>query len=194
MIIRLVGIMKGCGADGIAVIVNGENPETVSLLKGLPVDLVVKKTPTPMHSLMELAPYLEGDRFCVTTVDTVFSENRFRLMMDEFSKTPFDGLMGVTSLIDDEKPLYVDVDSDMMICGFHDMQDGLRYVSAGIYALKAPALEVLGKCVGSGQTRMRYFQRRLLEAGMMLKAFDMGPVVDVDHVSDVARAQEIAKL
>jgi NDP-sugar pyrophosphorylase family protein len=194
MIERLVRIMNNCGADKIAVIVNGENPETVSLLKSLPVDLVVKKTPTPMHSLMELAPYLEGDRFCVTTVDTVFSESRFRLMMDEFSASPFDGLMGVTSLIDDEKPLYVGTDSEMMITGFHDSQDECRYVSAGIYALKPQVLDVLRGCLESGQTRMRYFQRQLLEAGMRLKAFDMGQVVDVDHVSDVARAQEIAKL
>ena len=194
MIERLIRIMNTCGAQRIAVIVNGENPETVSLLKSLPVDLVVKKTPTPMHSLMELAPYLEGDRFCVTTVDTVFSESRFRLMMDEFSASPFDGLMGVTSLIDDEKPLYVGTDSEMMITGFHDSQDECRYVSAGIYALKPQALDVLRGCLESGQTRMRYFQRQLLEAGMRLKAFDMGQVVDVDHVSDVARAQEIAKL
>jgi len=194
MIERLARIMTDCGAERVAVIVNGENPETVSLLRSLPVDLVVKKTPTPMHSLMELAPYLDGDRFCVTTVDTVFSQGRFRAMMQEFSKTSFDGLMGVTSLIDDEKPLYVDVDSDMMIRGFHDSQDGCRFVSAGIYALKASALDVLKECVESGQTRMRYFQRRLLESGMNLKAFDMGQVVDVDHVSDVLKAQEIAKL
>ena len=193
MVERLICIMQSCGADNIAVIVNGENPDTVSLLKSMPVDLVVKKTPTPMHSLMELAPYLEGDRFCVTTVDTVFSADHFRAMMEEFSNTSFDGLMGVTSLIDDEKPLYVDVGGDMMIKGFHDSQDGCRFVSAGIYALKASALDVLKECVESGQTRMRYFQRRLLEAGMNLKAFDMGQVVDVDHVSDVLRAQEIAK-
>lgn len=178
MVERLICIMQSCGADNIAVIVNGENPDTVSLLKSMPVDLVVKKTPTPMHSLMELAPYLEGDRFCVTTVDTVFSADRFRAMMEEFSNTSFDGLMGVTSLIDDEKPLYVDVGGDMMIKGFHDSQDGCRFVSAGIYALKASALDVLKECVESGQTRMRYFQRRLLEAGMNLKAFDMGQVVD----------------
>ena len=194
MVERLVRIMQSCGANNIAVIVNGENPETVTLLKGLPVDLVVKKTPTPMHSMMELAPYLEGDRFCVTTVDTVFSQSRFRAMMDEFSRSPLDGLMGVTSLIDDEKPLYVGVDSDMMITGFHDSQDDCAYVSAGIYALRSDALDVLKGCLESGQTRMRYFQRQLLEAGMRLKAFDMGQVVDVDHVSDVARAQEIAKL
>jgi len=198
MIERLARIMMDCGAERIAVIVNGENPETVRLLEGLaaelPIDLVVKRTSSPMHSLMELAPYLGSDRFCVTTVDTVFSASRFGLMMDELSKTPLDGLMGVTSLIDDEKPLYVDTDSDMMIKGFHDTQDGCRFVSAGIYALKADALKVLEGCIGSGQTRMRYFQRQLLESGMRLKAFDMGQVVDVDHVSDVRRAQEIAML
>jgi hypothetical protein len=39
---------------------------------------------------------------------------------------------------------------------------------------------------------MRYFQRRLLEVGMRLKAFDMGRVIDVDHVGDIEKAQEIA--
>ena len=198
MIERLARIMDGCGAERIAVIVNGENPETVHLMERLatemPIDLVVKRTPSPMHSLMELAPYLGNDRFCVTTVDTVFGESRFRDMMREFSVTEYDGLMGVTSLIDDEKPLYVDADSDMMIKGFYDSQNGCRYVSAGIYALKAEAIDILKGCLESGQTRMRYFQRQLLEAGLQLKAFDMGQVVDVDHVSDVARAQEIAKI
>jgi len=198
MIERLIRIMSDCGAESVAVIINGENPETVDLLNSLaqkiPIDLVVRKTPTPMHSMMELAPYLGGDRFCVTTVDTVFSASLFRSMMDEFARTPHDGLMGVTQLIDDEKPLYVDADQDMMIKGFHDSEDGCRYVSAGIYALKAQALEVLKGCVDSGHTRMRYFQRRLLETGFRLKAFDMGQVVDVDHISDVERAQKIAAI
>ena len=198
MIERLVRIFMDCGAERIAVIVNGKSLETVRLLKRLadakPIDLVVKSTPTPMHSLMELVPYLGTDRFCVTTVDTVFPVSRFRAMMDEFSKTPYDGIMGVTSFIDDEKPLYVDTDDDMMIRGFLDEKAGCRFVSAGIYALKASALDVLKGCVESGQTRMRYFQRQLLESGMRLKAFDMGQVVDVDHVSDIAKAERIAVL
>ena len=146
-----------------------------------------------MHSLMELAPYLGQDRFCVTTVDTVFQESRFRAMVDEFSNTPFDGLMGVTAFVDDEKPLYVETDKTMTITGFHDTRNDCRFVSAGIYALKAPALDVLAECLESGQTRMRYFQRKLLEAGMRLKAFDMGQVVDVDHVCDIKKAQKIAQ-
>lgn len=196
MIERLARIFMNCGADRIAVIVNDRNPDTVSYVRRMsahmPVDLVVKSTPTPMHSLMELAPYLGRERFCVTTVDTVFRENELADMMKAFESTSYDGLMGVSSLIDDEKPLYVDTDRDMLIRGFLDEQGGCRYVSAGIYALKAQALDVLAQCLESGQTRMRYFQRRLLEEGMRLKAFDMGRVIDVDHVGDIEKAQEIA--
>ena len=196
MIERLARIFMNCGADRIAVIVNDRNPDTASYVRRMsahmPIDLVVKSTPTPMHSLMELAPYLGRERFCVTTVDTVFRENELADMMKAFESTSYDGLMGVTSLIDDEKPLYVDTDSDMLIRGFLDEQGGCRYVSAGIYALKAQALDVLARCLESGQTRMRYFQRRLLEEGMRLKAFDMGRVIDVDHVGDIEKAQEIA--
>ena len=118
--------------------------------------------------------------------------NRFQAMMQEFGRAPYDGLMGVTSFIDDEKPLYVDVDDDMMIRGFLDEKASCRFVSAGIYALKAPAIEILKDCVKSGQTRMSYFQRQLLESGLHLKAFDMGQVIDVDHVSDIAKANQIA--
>ena len=196
MIERLARIFMNCGADRIAVIVNDRNPDTASYVRRMsahmPVDLVVKSTPTPMHSLMELAPYLGRERFCVTTVDTVFREKELADMMKAFESTSYDGLMGVTSLIDDEKPLYVDTDSDMLIRGFLDEQGGCRFVSAGIYALKAQALDVLAQCLESGQTRMRYFQRRLLEEGMRLKAFDMGRVIDVDHVGDIEKAQEIA--
>lgn len=196
MIERLARIFMNCGADRIAVIVNDRNPDTVSYVRRMsahmPIDLVVKSTPTPMHSLMELAPYLGRERFCVTTVDTVFREKELADMMKAFESTSYDGLMGVTSLIDDEKPLYVDTDSDMLIRGFLDEQGGCRYVSAGIYALKAQALDVLARCLESGQTRMRYFQRRLLEEGMRLKAFDMGRVIDVDHVGDIEKAGEIA--
>ena len=44
---------------------------------GVEVDLVVKSTPSSMHSFFELAPSLEGSDFCLTTVDTIFREKEF---------------------------------------------------------------------------------------------------------------------
>ena len=37
---------------------------------------------------------------------------------------------------------------------------------------------------------MRNFQRALLWAGLRLKAFPMGKVMDVDHISDIKKAEK----
>ncbi|MBO7589839.1 MAG: NTP transferase domain-containing protein [Bacteroidaceae bacterium] len=196
MIERLAGILMRQDADRIAVIINEQSPDTRALLESMslrmPIDFVVRDTPSPMHSLLALAPFLACDRFCAMTVDTVFQEKRFSEMVSEFKQTGFDGIMGVTSFVDDEKPLYVGVDESMVIKGFHDLAEGCRFVSAGVYCLKPAALDVLSECVESGGRRMRLFQRSLIEEGMRLKAFDLGRVIDVDHLSDVQKAGQIA--
>ena len=39
--------------------------------------------------------------------------------------------------------------------------------------------------------RMRRFQRAMVETGFRLRAYSLGKVIDVDHASDVAKAQEL---
>ena len=101
----------------------------------------------------------------------------------------FDGMMGVTTLIDDEKPLYVNVDSRGEITGFHDKKDNCTYVSAGIYGLSPKSFTILSQCIERGESRMRNFQRALIAEGLRLKAFDMGDVMDVDHAEDIIKAE-----
>lgn len=61
-------------------------------------------------------------RFILTTVDTIFREPDFRRYTEAFENAPddIDGMMAVTSHIDDEKPLYVETDGDMGITAFID--------------------------------------------------------------------------
>lgn len=196
MIGRLLDIMKDAGAGSIAVIVNPANTLTLDYLNDVRqkynLDIVVKSTPGPMHSLYGLTPFLRGEKFCVTTVDTVFRESEFHDYLDAFASSDRDGMMGVTDYVDDEKPLYVGTDAEMNITGFHDEPSGCRFVSAGIYGLDGRALEVLERCVSSGRTRMRDFQRQLLADGVRLKGYRFGKVIDVDHVGDIAKAGEIS--
>ncbi len=37
---------------------------------------------------------------------------------------------------------------------------------------------------------MRNYQRALVEAGLRLKAYPMGKIVDVDHQADIVTAEE----
>ena len=98
-------------------------------------------------------------------------------------------MMGVSDFIDDEKPLYVSTADDLWISAFLDQCDSPRYVSAGIYGLTPRSLTTLQDCVERGEQRMRNFQRALLRDGYRLKAWPFSKVLDIDHVSDIQKAE-----
>ena len=196
MIGRLVGLFAENGAASVDVIVNTSNIQTRDYLRntdlGIGVNLVVKDTPSSMHSLYELAKAgicQNADRVVVTTVDTVFNSVDFKKYIDACRCSDANALMGVTPFVDDEKPLFADVDDNNVIHGFYDQCNGCGYVSAGIYGLDARAFSVLEQAVVQGVTRMRNFQRALVADGLDVQAFRFGKVIDVDHATDIEVAQ-----
>ncbi len=163
----------------------------------VPLRLVVKSTPSSMHSMYEISAFLEGSPFCLTTVDTIFKEEEFSDYINSLTATlrtdKGDGLMAVTDYIDDEKPLYISVDNDMKITGFHDEQNGCQLVSGGIYGLTPRAINTLRQCVGRGESRMRNFQRALIADGMNLTAYKFSKILDIDHKEDIMKAERFLK-
>lgn len=154
-------------------------------------DVIVASTPGSMHSLHRLAPCLRhAGRFCLTTVDTVFRPGEFDSFTEAFrNSADADGYMGVTTYIDDEKPLYISADTEGWITGYFDTPlPDTRYVSGGIYALPASALDVLDDCMAAGMVRMRDFQRALVASGMRLRAWPFSRIIDVDHAGDITKA------
>lgn len=204
---RLIRVFLNNDAEEIVVICNDlttlVSQHLVGLqrdgLKGRPVPLrfVVKSTPSSMHSFYEICSYLEGGPFVLTTVDTIFREEEFGRYVNAFRQLVktggWDGLMGVTDYIDDEKPLYVAADDDLTVSGFLDHDDHPRYISGGIYGLTPPAIDTLRGCIARGESRMRNFQRALLHDGRRLKAYPFSKVLDIDHASDIQKAEAFLK-
>jgi len=198
MIRRLIDIFSGCDAESISVIVNEQMTAVREYLEGLetdvPLRLVVKSTPSSMHSFYEVSRIFEGsDKFILTTVDTIFREDEFRAYSRAFAgDETCDGHMAVTTFIDDEKPLYIDVDGDNVIRAFRDEPfEGVRYISGGIYGLTGWAIPVLERCMSEGVSRMRNYQRALVSAGLRLRAVEFSKIVDVDHASDIEMARRV---
>ena len=120
MIDRLMGLFLRHGATSISVIVNEEMTDVQHHMEQLalpvPLNLVVRSTPSSMHSFHALRPFLTSDTCCLTTVDTVFREEPFAAYIDAFERSPLlDGMMAVTAYVDDEAPLYVRTDSTCSI-------------------------------------------------------------------------------
>lgn len=195
LIERLIRIFARNGASSINIIVNEQQPETVEFIKsievGCPINIVIKSTPSSMHSMHALSHLLRGEKFCLTTVDTLFREDEFANYIKKFEEYEGDGIMAVTDYIDDEKPLYIATDENMEITAFCDKPTPeTHYISGGIYGLSPKALDILNRCMNDGIHRMRNFQRRLVESGMKLKAFPLGKIIDIDHAEDIIKAEE----
>lgn len=207
LIDRLIRIFVNNDAEEIVVICNDMttlvSQHLVRLqqdgLKGRPIPLrfVVKSTPSSMHSFYEISKYLGDGPFVLTTVDTIFKEDEFNEYIKAFrqliKEDKADGMMGVTDFIDDEKPLYVNTDKELNITAFLDKNDTPQYISGGIYGLTAPAIKTLNGCIERGESRMRNFQRALIADGHRLKAYPFSKVLDIDHATDIDKAEAFIK-
>ena len=179
------------------VVVNDLHPEVAQHLAclkeqgwGERLRVVVRTTPSSLHSFHALSPLLAGAPFCLTTVDTIFREEDFAAYLRQFRAADVQGMMAVTDFVDDEKPLYVGTDSEMNITGFFDEPSGCRYISGGIYCLHPEALGVLQRCMDRQIHRMRNFQRQLVADGLRLRAYAFSKILDVDHAGDIVKAEK----
>ncbi|MBO7266843.1 MAG: NTP transferase domain-containing protein [Bacteroidaceae bacterium] len=194
---RLIRVFVANGATRIVVIVNAQHVVTQeyvrSLLLPIPLDVVVQSTPSSMHSLYAIRDFLAAEeRFCITTVDTIFSEHEFASYINAFRTGGLDGLMAVTSYVDDEKPLYVQTTPNLTITNFCDTcEERCAHVSGGIYCLTRKSLDTLSRCIQEGRARMRNFQRQLVADGLHLQAYPFSTIIDVDHCSDIPKAEQL---
>lgn len=203
MIGRLINLFIDCGAESVNIVINEQMTQVRRYLEyfykpaGLPLRIKVKTTPSSMHSFYELSTMMKGKgRFIATTVDTIFRLEDFSRYARAFEDAPedVDGMMAMTDFIDDEKPLYIETGENRRITGFRDNPwPGAKYISGGIYGLGEKSFKVLDECLASGKSRMRNFQRALVEAGLNLEGYPMGKIMDVDHVADIISAEKFIK-
>lgn len=199
LIDRLIQVFLNNKASSISVIVNEEMREVQEHLKKIeieiPLNICIKSTPSSMHSFYELSRYIQGDKLCLTTVDTIFHEAEFKQYINKFVEDKeSDGFMAVTDYIDDEKPLYIDVDTNLTIRNFYDTKEhGCNYISGGIYCLKQNAIKILESAIESGVSRMRNYQKLLVQEGLQLKAYPFTKIIDVDHAEDIQKAEYFLK-
>lgn len=184
---RLLGIVCGCGdVESVTVAVSAAMPEVARHVRSLALSPTPQVLELKTSGAAETLALAVGDAPCIAiTVDSVFSAAAFRRFVEAFDGK--DCLMGVTGFIDDEKPLYVAIDSDGNVTEFSDAPTS-ELVSAGIYGLGHAAIRVLKD--GSHGGSLREFQRRLICESIPVKAFDIGMAIDVDRPEDITVARQ----
>jgi NDP-sugar pyrophosphorylase family protein len=196
LIHRLINSFINNGAVKIHIIINEYSPQVEEYLHSLniivPVNLIKKNTPSSLHSFYELTKLIEGDAVCLATTDTVFKEDEFTRYINAFvNDSSVDALMAATAFVDDEKPLYIETDDNLMVKAYIDEKnDTSELVSGGIYCLRRHVFKIVDEAITNGVSRMRNLQRLLIEKGCAVKAYPFSKIIDIDHVEDIAKAQQ----
>jgi NDP-sugar pyrophosphorylase family protein len=148
------------------------------------VQFIVKTTRSSLESFLEVSQRLTGPRTLISTVDAWCRREDFIRLVDAAARRSAQvSVLGVTPLVDDENPLWVDVDETGRVETLGGTSGA--FVTAGVYMLSERARATAAPPLG----RLREYLAWLLQQGEPLYAETIHTVVDVDRASDVALAE-----
>ena len=194
---RAIDAAAAAGAEEVALIVNAEYPEVEQYVREhrwpVPVRLTVKTTPSSMESFFMLEPYLRDSPFLLTTVDAIAAKGSLEALASSGLAAGPCGTLGVTSFVDDEKPLWALLDAKAEIIALGPSAADSGWVTSGAYfffpEVYAHVAEARRRKLGA----LRQFLALLLEKGERLHGFRAGEAIDVDRPEDVAVAERFLK-
>lgn len=198
LISRVIRAAVSVGATSIACIINGLMPELEHYLSShhwpVPLNLVKKTTDNSMESLFCLAPFLADEPFLLFTVDAVFAfKSLERFLVRARSLPEPQGVFALTRFIDDEKPLWVSIDSDRRVQAMGDAARGSPYVTAGFYYLDPRIFDLIDSAGARSVDSLRKFLGLLLENNYALYGIPVSKTVDVDHPGDIEEAERLIR-
>jgi NDP-sugar pyrophosphorylase family protein len=196
LIERILRTFIRTGISRAACIINEQSVEVRDYVDGLNLPIamswVVKTTPSSMHSLLELAPYLQDDRFLCTTVDPIFPAAEFDSYVGYAAGVPetTDGILAVTRFVDDENPLYVTMADDRRILQF-SKTDESPWVTGGLYVFSPAIFREKDIVLAKGMNRLRNFLSHLVSKNYRIEGYPFSTIVDVDHLHDIQVAEKL---
>jgi len=175
------------GIEDITLIFNEQSGPVVApfirrRFPALKLDILMKNTASSFESFLEVTGRLAPGPALITTVDSIYAPGRLGELLRARENYPAGALiLGVTRFIDDEKPLYADLDGASRVLSLGPGKTG--YATSGVYLIPRKPEDA------AGFKALRYYLMDQVARGAPTYGFDMGKSVDVDHPADIATAE-----
>jgi NDP-sugar pyrophosphorylase family protein len=194
LLARIVNAVRQVGVDEVVCIVNDESPDVVHYCLahdwGVPLRLLCQRAAHSLESFLALQPHLDTGPFLLFTTDTVFSPTVLPALLTHAAQLPAaDGVLGVTPFVDDERPLWTELDGLGRICRLGDRARSGGLVTAGIYCFTPSVYREADEARRQGFAALRQFLGHLLDQGYLLYGHTIPKVIDVDRRADIAAAE-----
>ncbi len=211
--------LEAAGATSVTCIVNEAAKAVPEYVKNsgrkIPVEWIIQTTPSSMHSFLIVLERLckssfpagdDGMGYFIATVDSVCPPSAYKQFVDTcklFKEA--DVCLGLTSHVDDEKPLRVAMHGNegtgLMPERVADNPDAYEiialtntgfdseHVTAGFYRVNARVLREKDKALQNGFSALRQYLGHLLKYGYRFYGVPLPPVIDVDRPQDIQAAE-----
>ncbi len=180
---------RAVGVDRVTVIINETSEDCRQWLndhgQDLDLDVIVRTTPSSYASFELVAARLADWPALITTVDSIMPVADFRHFVRSAESFPGDAVvLGLTSLVDDDNPLWATLDvSDGRILSLGG--EGGSHVTAGLYWL--PAYESAKPAAGFA--RLRDYLKWLVDGRRPVYGVVLPLVFDIDRAHDIKAAE-----
>lgn len=180
---------RAVGVDQVTVIINETSEDCRQWLndhgQDLDLDVIVRTTPSSYASFELVAARLADWPALITTVNSIMPVADFRHFVRSAESFPSDAVvLGLTSLVDDDNPLWATLDvSDGRILSLGG--EGGSHVTAGLYWL--PAHESAKPAAGFA--RLRDYLKWLVEGRRPVYGVVLPLVFDIDRAHDIEAAE-----
>ena len=195
---RLLRALQQLAPEEIVCIINHQGRSVADYVRQhyptLPMTFVQQDTASSYESFTVLCAHLRGAPFLVTTVDAVFTPDFLpQFVAAARQQTGMDMMLTLTTFIDDEKPLYVDLDAQQRIRQMGAAAHGSAYVTSGFYYCAPSVSAACGGLPPGRVNALREFLGWLLQQGYRLQGYLAAKMVDVDRPQDIPVAEQFVR-
>lgn len=181
------------GATSMTVLTNGRGgkvpPSLTSAFPNVEFDFITADTCSSFESfrLVALRLAARAEDFIISTVDALIPPAEVAAFAFECRSAKADAGLALTRHVDDEKPLWVDVDEVGLVTAAGERAETRRAVTCGLYYMTRAATSRLPEAVAHG--RLRDFWAELVVSGARVSGVLLSKTLDVDRPEDLDAAE-----
>lgn len=189
----IVDGLRAAGADEVVVLTNSRGgavaPSLSAAFPGLRFDFLCADTASSYESFRLVARRLAERHaaFAISTVDALVTADDMARFVAECRASRADAGLALTAHVDDEKPLWADVDEVGLVTAVGEDARARRRVTSGVYFMTRNAAAKLPE--PAAHPRLRDFWRTLVASGARVAGPTLSKTLDVDRPEDVAAAE-----
>jgi choline kinase len=177
------------GIRRTVIIFNETEQECVNWVRkhflALELEILVKSTGSSFESFWRVGRALGPGRHLICAVDSICSPSDWRKMITSKAGSARELVLGVTSFVHDEKPLWVRTErGSLKIAEIGGLRE--EYATAGFYNVGDDIFE---RELTHDISSLRGFLKQLLREGFPASAVPLADVIDVDTAEDIQIAE-----